>query len=331
MEVNDVKIEALVRKLRMNIMKVFIVCLVHLLLTVNTQLAAEAASVSRVLSQQIPASSAGEAGYLLNPGACPDGTFLVILVSSGPDHFDQRSAIRDTWGSTTTYYNTLLLFMVGIPPNVTSSFTKSLHQEFHNHHDIVQDSFIDTYHNLSLKSIAILRWVKHYCPNTKFVLKTDDDMYINIPLLLKDLHNSVHEHFIMGHIIAGASPSRDSTSKWYTPSSVYPDNHYPTYVSGTAYVISGDLVSDLHDAAGSVNAFWIEDVFITGICADKVKAKLIFNSKFGYKKRPLSPCLFRIVITAHRMKTAELRRVWQEVSRTDVSCDYAHIHMNILT
>ncbi len=45
----------------------------------------------------------------------------------------------------------------------------------------------DTYHNLTLKTVMGLKWASIFCPQAKFVLKTDDDIYVNLPLLLDAL------------------------------------------------------------------------------------------------------------------------------------------------
>jgi hypothetical protein len=43
--------------------------------------------------------------------------------------------------------------------------------------------FQDTYHNLTLKTVMGLKWTSIFCPQVKFVLKTDDDIYVNVALV----------------------------------------------------------------------------------------------------------------------------------------------------
>ena len=43
-----------------------------------------------------------------------------------------------------------------------------------------QESFIDTYANLTLKSLLLLRWFTQRCEDSQYVMKTDDDVYINL-------------------------------------------------------------------------------------------------------------------------------------------------------
>lgn len=51
--------------------------------------------------------------------------------------------------------------------------------------DLVQCQSRDTYTNLTLKSIAALEWIREYCPTARYLLKTDDDMFIDIRRLLR--------------------------------------------------------------------------------------------------------------------------------------------------
>ena len=44
-------------------------------------------------------------------------------------------------------------------------------------------SFQDSYHNLTLKTVMGLKWTSIFCPHAQFILKTDDDIYVNVPLL----------------------------------------------------------------------------------------------------------------------------------------------------
>ena len=52
--------------------------------------------------------------------------------------------------------------------------------------DIIQSSaFQDTYMNLTLKSMVMLRWTHRFCPGVQLLFKADDDMFIRIDNLLK--------------------------------------------------------------------------------------------------------------------------------------------------
>jgi len=46
---------------------------------------------------------------------------------------------------------------------------------------------VDTYRNLSYKTISGLKWVTHYCPASSYVLKIDDHVFVNIFNLIREL------------------------------------------------------------------------------------------------------------------------------------------------
>ena len=260
---------------------------------------------------------------------CQKDIFAVIMVCSSAENFVQRTAIRETWGivGRQSEKRTKVLFLLGLPDHgrvgmSNKNIQKEIEKEYYRYGDIIEVNFQDSYRNLSLKSVAMLKWMDTYCKIAKFLLKTDDDVFINTNALLNDLHNSVHSRFTMGNIIAAAQPIRDRTSKWYTPSPIYSEQMYPKYISGTAYIISGDLLPDLFKVALQSDLFLWEDIFITGICAKKLDAKHIFNAKFGFKKRISDPCLFRMLITGHRMTPEEQRNLWNMMNDASLVCPY---------
>lgn len=60
-----------------------------------------------------------------------------------------------------------------------------LGREHDRYGDLIQCRVRDTYTNLTLKSIAALEWTNQYCPLARYLLKTDDDMFIDVHRLLK--------------------------------------------------------------------------------------------------------------------------------------------------
>lgn len=82
--------------------------------------------------------------------------------------------------------------------------------------DIIEDRFIDSYNNLTLKSLFMLKLLINHCSNsTKYLLKIDDDMYVNLDLIVQNLkERNTTTDLLMGKLICGARPIKDSTSKW---------------------------------------------------------------------------------------------------------------------
>ncbi|KAI9558339.1 hypothetical protein GHT06_015092 [Daphnia sinensis] len=91
------------------------------------------------------------------------------------------------------------------------------------HGDILQMDILDFYRNLPFKMAGLLNWMNTNCPKIGFLLKVDDDIYVNIHNLAK-IVESYHQS---GHFsIFGRSPN-----------SGFPSHHYNNFgpERGTGY------------------------------------------------------------------------------------------------
>ena len=73
---------------------------------------------------------------------------------------------------------TKLVFLLGTTED--QSQQQKVRQEWETYGDIVQGVFHDSYHNLTYKNIFGLLWVSNFCEQAEFVVKTDDDMYVDM-------------------------------------------------------------------------------------------------------------------------------------------------------
>ncbi|XP_013793716.2 beta-1,3-galactosyltransferase 5-like, partial [Limulus polyphemus] len=199
---------------------------------------------------------------------------LLILVTSKISNYIERLTIRSTWGSDATVFNNegdvRLAFLLGYTTD--KSAQNMVLRESGVYADIIQENFLDTYRNLTLKSVMLLKWVSEYCQNVQFVMKTDDDMYINIPNLLKMLSMVFSQSNIMiGYLFTKAKPNRKRRNKWYVSRSEFPGGVYPNYLSGTAYVMSRQVAPKLYQISLNTNFLTMEDIFVSGVLASKAK------------------------------------------------------------
>lgn len=260
--------------------------------------------------------------YLISePETCQQegSIFLLVVVCVSPANTLQRQTIRETWGSIVREENSFvkLVFLLGNPHN--ASLQTEILIESAQHQDIVQEDFIDSYRNLSIKSVSLLKWVAQFCKEAKYILKVDDDMFIHIPNLISILRTLVPYKAVLGCQNIGASPIRDPSSKWYTSEKEYSKRFYPHYVSGTAYVLTQDSIKPLLNASQSVALFWLEDIFITGICRRLAKVQIIHRNEFTYLKRDPSACSFKKAVSGHRYSMSEIRKIWKEI-QDNVPC-----------
>lgn len=97
----------------------------------------------------------------------------------------------------------------------------------------------------------------------------------------------------------------------YAPSYMYPGKVYPNYVSGTAYVMSIDVVPKLYSAALQTPLFHLEDVYITGICSQRVNVTPHHHHGFTYRKQRFDPCFFKDAFTFHELTPTQLLERYQ--------------------
>ncbi|XP_050408093.1 beta-1,3-galactosyltransferase 2 [Patella vulgata] len=250
--------------------------------------------------------------YLINESKIckpfPDKIFLLIAVSSRTSEFEERKVIRKTWGSLAVNNTEIrLVFMLGYRPEINHHDLKT---ESENYHDIIQEDFYDSYHNLSIKSEAILRFASTFCPGVKYIVKVDVDVFINLPFLIEDLRKNDGRNMIMGHAFKSLSPHRNPKSKWYAES--YPLTYYPDYVSGPAYVLSGDITSKLLSVALKTKYYYLEDVFITGIVRERATVKLVAHRGFTCRKPLVDRCWFENQISGHPYTKEQMIDMWSE-------------------
>ena len=122
---------------------------------------------------------------------CPQNVVvdLLIYIHSAAQYFQKRALIRQTWGNVTHYsprFLVRLVFILGKPANASTQL--EIEAESRQYNDIVQEEFLDTYKSNIIKAVAGLKWVTNNCRHAKFVLKTDDDLVVDLPRWLDNLH-----------------------------------------------------------------------------------------------------------------------------------------------
>ncbi|NXH93041.1 B3GT4 galactosyltransferase, partial [Edolisoma coerulescens] len=208
---------------------------------------------------------------LLSPAPCsPPAPFLLILVPSAPSHSSQRLAVRDTWGGSWGHSGATprarTVFVLGAAPSPPSQ--RELLGEWRRHGDILQGDFGDTYGNLTRKTLLLLRWARSCCGGVPFLLKADDDVFVNVPAVATYLATWRHPpaQLYLGRVHWGVVPNRDPRSRHHVPEGLYPAPRFPPYCSGTAYVLSRQAATAVLEAAPRVPLVGPEDVWV-GLCA----------------------------------------------------------------
>ncbi|XP_061827665.1 beta-1,3-galactosyltransferase 1 [Nerophis lumbriciformis] len=255
--------------------------------------------------------------FVINePKKCEDSApFLVILISTTHKEFDARQAIRETWGDESAFSDLRVLAIFLLGRNTDPVLNRMVEQESQIFHDMVVEDFIDSYHNLTLKTMMGMRWVATFCPKAQYIMKTDSDVFVNMDNLLYKLlkpSTKPRKRYFTGYVINGG-PIRDMRSKWYMSRDLYPDSRYPPFCSGTGYVFSSDVAEMIYKTSLHTQLLHLEDVYV-GLCLRKLGIHPFQNTGFNHWKMAYSLCRYRRVITVHQISPEEMHRVWSDMA-----------------
>jgi hypothetical protein len=264
-----------------------------------------------------------ESGFdIANVELCPDlgkNLQVLIAITSAPSHKDARMAIRQTWGHYSQRSDINIAFLLGSTND--SQLARDLTDENKLYSDLISGRFLDSYENRTLKTVSLLQWVDNYCNNIKFVLKTDDDMFINIPRLLSFIQKHAKEKWtIFGRLAKRWKPFRNKNSKYYVPRSQYQPATFPDFTTGPAYLMTGDVIHDLYTAALGTTYLKLEDVFTTGIVAQDIKVKRTHVSEFYNERVPMSACNIQKLISVHMVEFDEQFDLWKKLLDRKTTC-----------
>ncbi|XP_012695089.1 beta-1,3-galactosyltransferase 2 [Clupea harengus] len=261
--------------------------------------------------------------YILNePHKCRESSpFLVLLIAAEPGQAEARNAIRQTWGneSVAAGLGFVRLFLLGTSSSRSEAYPQSaIEDESHQFHDIIQQDYLDTYYNLTIKTLMGMNWVATHCSRASYVMKTDSDMFVNIEYLIQKLlkpDQPPKRNYFTGYLMRGYAPNRNKDSKWYMPSELYSSERYPIFCSGTGYVFSGDLAEKIYQASRSIRRLHLEDVYV-GICLAKLRIDPVPPPNeflFNHWRVSYSSCKYSHLITSHQFQPNELIKYWNHL------------------
>lgn len=209
---------------------------------------------------------------------------MVIVVLSARKNFLNRKLVRQTYGSIRSVNNIHILtvvFMLGnsdVHGEELATFDQ-LNAEIEQYGDIVMGDFVDTYKNLTRKSIMAYEWLTSFCRQAEIVVKTDDDVLINIFKLTEELSgwstSDIKSSNIWCCVHFNESIMLNARSQFYASLDEFPNAVFPTHCAGVGYIapmITIDLISNEISRSFLGPVCTHEDVFMTGVVPNKVSS-----------------------------------------------------------
>ena len=209
---------------------------------------------------------------ITNEKFCQDRHFdILIYVFSAAGNFDERLAIRATWGNKTVLKDDVKhVYIIGRASSVEKQ--KLLEKESEKFNDIVQGDFEDSYVGLGNKSITTWNWIRMYCHTAKVFMKADDDLALDIERILTSVNPYINKpRHLMCYLINNAYVKREKENKYYVSFDEYPDKFYHSYCNGWAFLYTTDIVQEMCQYMLWTEMFKIADVWTTGMVMKKVQ------------------------------------------------------------
>ena len=251
--------------------------------------------------------------------------FLTIGVLSSASNFDNREAIRETWFKFSESKkkrpvgkyeqvdddddldndNTWgAFFIVGITGDF--AIDSLVREEAEKYQDMIilqvvekynavtrnrhsnRTSFIKSYSVLPYKTHAFVQLSVSLSSISGFIMKTDDDCFVDIPKVLDLLHEQEErKNLYMGRCYS-AKPERDPSKRWYVSKESFPDESYPTYCRGTGYFLSLDvaiaIASTVRNSKHLKWYFEMEDISVALQLGQSSKSEDVTPIDLGYRK-----------------------------------------------
>ena len=212
---------------------------------------------------------------------------FIIFVFTAPGNFDRRENIRHTWGNKAILNNHqgLVVFLLG--NMLRRDLQAKIKREIKLHDDIIQENFMESYENITFKDVMTLRWLTENCKNVKYIIKVDDDVFLNIfkvadfiaELNQKNINETSRSFYCCFHI--DEQVVRNPEKRWYVSRTQYKQNIYPLYCNGMALLYTRDMVDELYAASWRVPFIPVEDAYTSGLLATYIGRVRYHESFYG--------------------------------------------------
>ncbi|VDN10366.1 unnamed protein product [Dibothriocephalus latus] len=208
----------------------------------------------------------------------------MVIVKSATQNFQARSRLRGFIHNQTSKlpFAVGLIFSIGLPREFQQMapdepILQNITTEMELFDDILLTNFMDTYENLTLKTIINLRFAHTLCRGVspQFVFM-DDEYGLSLQGLLDSLANFSRSDLLrqaFGYVSPLHYVIRTRGHRYALAQDDYPYVALPNYMWGFCYVIGAQAVEALSIVAAFTKPLRLEDVYI-GILATKLNITL---------------------------------------------------------
>ena len=237
---------------------------------------------------------------------------LVVCIMSGVQLIERRYTIRETWMQNLPK-GVVGKFVIGTA-GITKEDMRLLEKENKQHNDImILADLHDTYGSLTVKLIHMFKWLDNHA-DYQYVLKADDDTFVRLDALMKELKTKPRTKFYWGFFDGRAHVHRHG--KWSEPDFMLCDRYLP-YALGGGYVLSADLVHYVVTNIPYLRKYNAEDVSLgTWLAATDIKREHDPRFDTEFKSRGCR----NVYLVTHKQTMQDMRSKYQQLKSTGKMC-----------
>jgi galactosylxylosylprotein 3-beta-galactosyltransferase len=239
--------------------------------------------------------------------ANPLENFITILIVSAPFNNEARQVLRETWLSDCHRPFCVVKFAIG-----TKSVDIGQIKDIRNNDILPLAELKDAYSSLTKKVALSMKWIANNL-NSKFVLKADEDTFVNLVELVKEL-NKYDTDLYMGYFTGRARVKK--SGPWAEPNWLLCDYYLPN-ARGGGYVLGKGNVQFIAENADRLTIWNSEDVSV-GAWLGPVRAKRVHSVRFDTESKSRG-CHNSYIIT-HKQTADDLREKWHFLKKTGDIC-----------
>ncbi|KHJ75190.1 N-acetyllactosaminide 3-alpha-galactosyltransferase, partial [Oesophagostomum dentatum] len=202
--------------------------------------------------------------------ALPDGLQQILFIRTSPKSEDYRNFIRETWKPQVDPFAPVV-FVCAKGADVRAEAAR--------YKDILQFDFIDSYHNLSLKMMAIYGYVLAELPSAQHIIVTNDDTIVNITALTQLLPSKWTGSWMLGKVSRGYPRLFMPWLPWHVPGEMYSNLCYPRFTQGSSFILSRDGAQLLLSNICKAPFVHLDDILM-GIIASCSRLQLMHHGGF---------------------------------------------------
>ena len=250
---------------------------------------------------------------------CPSRPLhLIILVLSSPGGIIRRNAIRGTWLHNYHHSGELKVtsrFLIGTNALFTERIG-NLTVEQNQFGDLLFfDDLKDSYSNLSAKVLLGLQWA-YETKNFDFLIKTDDDSYVRIDHVAKNLREmNCNDRLYWGYFMGHALP--EPSGKW-AEFNWFNCPHYLPYAMGGGYILSSRVIAMVMQFSYRLRLYNNEDVTVGSWLAP---FNLVRKHDIRFDVESLSHGCNNHYIITHKERVRSLYEKYTNLLKNGTICD----------